>query len=566
MTKTSSAATTFFEGLPTETLQRLLPHLRRHDFPRGARVIAEGERLHEILLVDAGTAEVTIIDRMGGSHQVNVVGPGDVLGEMSLFTGRPASATVRALEDLSVLVLSEAEFHVLGDAFPRLYQNLGSIVSRKLYRSDRAHLGRSPTQVVAIAGTDAEPLSGYGLACSLAWHAGAPVVLVALSGDAHLALTPFRADGDDGWQSAVVDGKPFAVEPRAYVLCATATDAFGAEQVDRTLKRLADCFRYVLVQGVPPSGLTVHRVPTVGMFGLLEHRALRAGLLPPLSAAGRELGRMARHLAGTRVGVALGAGGMKGFAHIGVLAALEKAGVPIDFLAGCSVGALVAALYASGHAPGRIAELLAHGGATSIRPILSIRSVFSDAPLRRFGSAVMGPGRIEDLALPLGIVAADILTGEEVVFRNGPVWPAILASIAIPGVLPAQRIGNRILVDGGIVDPVPGRVVADMGADVVLAVNLRGDHSPRRTEASASQPHGRAPAVVEVITRSIEIMQSRVALPDSSTMIAIEPDCAGATSWDLRHFARGAAFVPSGEAAVWQAMPRIAAALPWIQT
>jgi NTE family protein len=563
---TTATAAMIFDGLPSETLQRVLPGLPRRDFPPGARVIAEGERLHEMLLVEAGTAEVTIVDRIGASHQVNVVGPGDVLGEMSLFTGRPASATVRALEEFSVIVLTEDEFHELGDACPKLYQNLGSIISRKLYRADRAHLGRSPAQVVAITDTDAEPLSGYGLACSLAWHTRAPIVLVAFSGPSHVALTPFRSNGDDGWLSAVILGKPLALEPRAYVLLAPATDALAPGQLGRTLERLTDYFRYVLVQGVPAPGFAVRRVPAVGRSGPLEHRALRAGLLPPTNAAGRELGRIARGLAQMQVGVALGAGGMKGFAHIGVLAALEQAGVPIDFLAGCSVGALVAALYASGHKPGRIAELLEHGGATGIRPILSIRSVFSDAPLRRFGREVIGPGRIEDLSPALAIVAADILTGEEVVFRNGSVWPAILASCAIPGVLPAQRIGGRVLVDGGIVDPVPGRVAADMGADVVLAVNLRGRHTARRTEASASQPHGRVPAVVEVITRSIDIMQSRVASPDSSTSIAIEPDCAGATSWDLRHFGRGVAFVPSGEAAVWQALPRIADALPWVRT
>jgi cyclic nucleotide-binding protein len=76
-------------------------------------------------LVETGRAEVTLVDRRGASHHVNLVGPGDVLGEMSIFTGRPASATVRALEDLSVIVLTKDEFHELGDAFPRLYQNLG---------------------------------------------------------------------------------------------------------------------------------------------------------------------------------------------------------------------------------------------------------------------------------------------------------------------------------------------------------------------------------------------------------------------------------------------------------
>jgi hypothetical protein len=143
--------------------------------------------------------------------------------------------------------------------------------------------------------------------------------------------------------------------------------------------------------------------------------------------------------------------------------------------------------------------------------VVSIHSLFSDAPLRRWGEKVIGPCCIEDLSPSLAIVTADILTGDEVVFRRGPLWPAVLASCAIPGVLPAQRIGGRVLVDGGLVDPVPVSVAADMGANVVLAVNLCADQRLRRTEEAATQPLGRAPSVVEVITRAVEIMQSRVA-------------------------------------------------------
>ena len=563
-----SPAAIIFDGLPSDALQVFLARSRRYTFPPGATLIAEGERVHELFLVEAGTAEVTVVDRMGAAHQVNVVGPGDVLGEMSLFTGRPASATVRALEDLSVIVLTEGEFRAVGDAFPRLYQNLGSIVSRKLYHSDRLHLESSPANLVCLTGSDADALGGYALACSLAWHTRAPVLLIAAGDDVQSALAPVvtPAEAEDGWLSAVMRGQPVVVEPRAHVVLACATGAFAPEHLTRTLERLTDSFRYVLVQGVIVPKIATRRVPSLSRYGPLEHQALRAGLLPPTGTPGRELGGMARDIAGLKVGLALGAGGMKGFAHVGVLGALEKLAVPIDFLAGCSVGALVAALYALGHTPDRIAELLQHGGATGIRPVLSIRSVFSDAPLRRFGREVIGPGHIEDLSPSLAIVAADILTGEEVVFRRGPLWPAILASCAIPGVLPAQRIGDRVLVDGGIVDPVPGRVVADMGADIILAVNLRGGRSARRTESSASQPSGRVPALVEVITRAIDIMQSRVAQPDSTASIAIEPDCAGAISWDLRHFARGVTYIPSGEAAVHQVLARISAVLPWVRS
>jgi NTE family protein len=132
-------------------------------------------------------------------------------------------------------------------------------------------------------------------------------------------------------------------------------------------------------------------------------------------------------------------------------------------------------------------------------------------------------------------------------------------------VLPAQRIGGRVLVDGGLVDPVPVSVAADMGANVVLAVNLCADQRLRRTEEAATQPLGRAPSVVEVITRAVEIMQSRVAGPQSTESIMIEPQCTGATAWDLRHFARGMRYVSSGKAAVEEVLPQIAAVLPWVR-
>jgi CRP-like cAMP-binding protein len=133
-------AATIFDGLPPDALDRILGRLTRRHFASGTIVIAEGDRLHEMYIVEAGVADVTVADRRGSPHHVLVV-PGDVLGEMSLFTGRAASATVRALEDLTVTVVTEAEFHDLGDAFPRLYQNLGAIVSRKLYHARSAATG-----------------------------------------------------------------------------------------------------------------------------------------------------------------------------------------------------------------------------------------------------------------------------------------------------------------------------------------------------------------------------------------------------------------------------------------
>jgi NTE family protein len=562
----SSPAAAIFDGVPSDAIERSLRHLERRHFPSGTVVIAEGDRLHGMYIVEAGAADVSVADRRGSAHHVNRLGPGAVLGEMSLFTGRPASATIRALEDLTVIVVSAEEFHELGDSFPRVYQNLGGIVSRKLYRADRVRLDTSPAGAIALKGGESEPLAGYGLAASPAWHVRAPVLLIAF-GDSEMPLAPFASIGTraEEWLTAALEGGPFRAAPRAHVLLASDQACFAAERLPHTLERLAECFRHVLLQGASLSDVSTRPVPTIGRLCDSDEQALHSGLLPATTAAGRAVGWAARDLAGLKVGVALGAGGMRGFAHVGVLAALASVGIPVDLLAGCSVGALVGALFALGYAPDRIAELLKHGGATGIRPVVSIHSLFSDAPLRRWGEKVIGPCCIEDLSPSLAIVAADILTGDEVVFRRGPLWPAVLASCAIPGVLPAQRIGGRVLVDGGLVDPVPVSVAADMGANVVLAVNLCADQRLRRTEEAATQPLGRAPSVVEVITRAVEIMQSRVAGPQSTESIMIEPQCTGATAWDLRHFARGVRYVSSGKAAVEEVLAQIAAVLPWVR-
>src|SRR4051794_14371665 len=114
---------TLFEGLPTKELVSVLDGLEPRQFPAGAIVLGEGDTARKIYVVQSGKADVFIADRHGREHCVGHVGPGATLGEMSLFTGQPASATVRATTELEVLVLSEAQFHHAAAVFPRLYFN-----------------------------------------------------------------------------------------------------------------------------------------------------------------------------------------------------------------------------------------------------------------------------------------------------------------------------------------------------------------------------------------------------------------------------------------------------------
>jgi NTE family protein len=244
---------------------------------------------------------------------------------------------------------------------------------------------------------------------------------------------------------------------------------------------------------------------------------------------------------------------------------LEQANVPIDYLAGTSIGSVIAGSYGLGHEPDDIVGILDEGGDALFRPSLSMKSLLTDTHLRRYLQSVAGHARIQDLRVPLGVVAADLISGGEVVFREGLLWPAVLASISIPGIYPAQAIGPYQLVDGSLLNPVPSDVVSDMGADVVIAVRFRGGSRVARVGATGREPRGSVPSVLQVLARSIYLMQTRLGPEtESAATLIIEPQCEGASELNLRTFSQGRQFQQSGVAAAEAAIPRIAALLPWV--
>ena len=296
-----------------------------------------------------------------------------------------------------------------------------------------------------------------------------------------------------------------------------------------------------------------------------DAESLRAGLLTLDTQLGQALGVVARELCGLRIGLALGEGSAKGFAHLGVIRSLERAGLPCDRIAGTSIGAAVAALYAAGIPVDAAQAHLARVGSATFRPVLPLSSLMSNAGVARIMRAVWGhTTRIEDLPTPLAIVAADMVTGSEVVLKRGLLWAAALASISIPGIYPPQRMGERLLVDGGVVDPVPGGVVRSLGSDIVIAVRLSTRRRAALEEVEATAPSGRVPSVVHTILRSRDLMQGRYSASDREASVVIEPEFPPSTGLGLRDFGRGNRFVEIGEAAAEASLPLIAARVPWL--
>lgn len=173
------------------------------------------------------------------------------------------------------------------------------------------------------------------------------------------------------------------------------------------------------------------------------------------------------------LGLALGGGAVLGFAHIGLLEALDQAGLQADCVAGTSAGAIIGALYAFGLKPQRTRELLTPLTWRKVSGFTrTSMGLLTNEPLGELIEDELGDARIEDAEIPLAVVAADIHTGERVVLREGPLAEAVRASAAIPGIYTPVEIGDRLLVDGGIVENVPVSAVQDMGADVAVAATL----------------------------------------------------------------------------------------------
>ncbi|MBU0678996.1 MAG: patatin-like phospholipase family protein [Verrucomicrobia bacterium] len=195
-----------------------------------------------------------------------------------------------------------------------------------------------------------------------------------------------------------------------------------------------------------------------------------------------------------KVGLALGAGAARGWAHLGVIDALEDAGVRVDCIAGTSIGALVGGVYSFG----------AHQDLAELALSLNWRDViyyFSDLSFSRSGlvdgkkvvdfiGRHMKAADIKDMPIPFAAVATDINTGTEVVMRKGDALAAIRASISLPGIFTPVQIDGRMLVDGGLVNPVPVSVLRQMGADYIIAVDVNHD---RVKGASESQQKKQSP-------------------------------------------------------------------------
>ncbi len=201
-----------------------------------------------------------------------------------------------------------------------------------------------------------------------------------------------------------------------------------------------------------------------------------------------------------KIGLALGSGGARGFAHVGVIKVLQEENIPISYVAGSSMGALIGSLYAAGTDLGQLYKIAANFKRKYYLDFTVPKmGLIKGNRIKDFIGIFTHWKKIEELDIPLAVVATNIKTAEKVVFRSGPVADAVRASIAIPGIFTPEKINGQLLVDGGVVDRVPVSVVREMGADFVIAVDV--SHVKQDAEVTS---------IYDVIMQSLDILQMEI--------------------------------------------------------
>ncbi len=487
------------------------------------------------------SGRLRVVDDRAGERALNEIGAGEIVGEMALLSAERRSATVLAVRDSLLARLPAAAFERLIERQPAVLRRISALLGERLRRQSggvpRARPAvRTLAVVPADAGRDAAEFARR-LAAALgrrgrALHLDARCVDRALG---HDGTARFREHDPASarllqWlneQELAHDFVLYEAEP--------ALSSWTERAV-----RQAD--HVVFVAGgaaAPEPGAAERALRERWQAGRAPRRSLvllrAAGAPAPVDAAAlvaargvdchyhvdldraEDFDRLARCLTGAGIALVLGGGGARGFAHLGVLRALDEAGVAIDWVAGTSVGAIIAALVAQRLAPAAaLARCKEHFSALK-DPTLPVVALLAGRRIRAKLERVFGAVAIEDLALPYLCVSTNLSRAAQTVHERGPLVRAIRASIALPGVLPPVSLGEDLHVDGGLVNNLPidvmvakpeiGTVLAvDVSAEVEMRAPSGGelDRSGWRMLWERLHPGARreVPSIMSLLTRS----------------------------------------------------------------
>ncbi|MDZ4782197.1 MAG: cyclic nucleotide-binding and patatin-like phospholipase domain-containing protein [Planctomycetia bacterium] len=585
-------------GLPDSDLRQIGAALRVIHVPAGELICRQGEPGNEMYVVVRGRIKISV-ER--GSHEfqlLDYLGPGDHFGEMSLLIERPRSATAAAVLESELLVLERDGFDNLLKQVPGFAANLSRALGFRLHWETSRQKRRHRPAVVGLVHSNPSterllaPLAEALAACgqdvlalaetSQLLAAGAQLSVETLPRDPDARVpsatrTAERIDKAIAAQQRVLAAWPQTLSPRELAVRLTVCEEIwwlvepaewpaARQRLQELLSlgpHLAARTRLVwFVRNRDP--LPPHECEALGIAERDFRIILADDVRKPDYYQRQSIAHLVRHLEGVRVGLALGGGGARGMAHLGVLRALEKENIFFDLVAGTSSGALMGLAYAAGWSPqesldeftmmltpSRWWRTLPWGHAWYL--IAKFRTGAWERMLRPY----VGETSLKQLRIPLLTTAVDLISGREVVRDSGDAVAAVLESINLPLVSRPILRDGMALIDGGVLNNLPVDVLMDRGADLIVAVDVVSQLEQKfgRNTPHAATSKMRQPGAFATYLRVNEVQDYGItALRTQAADLLIMPDTA---SFDWSDFGRARALADVGEIAAERAIPQL---------
>lgn len=501
MDQQESPTRSLLMGLSNDGLENVLAAFQPRSYEAGATIIKAGDPGDELFLIVAGKVRIWSGEGPAVAERtLSMLSPGEHFGEASVISGGPRTATVTAVTYVETMVLAGDDYRRLVKSYPQLLENLSRSLTRRLSNMNQSSAVPSQNQrgVHSLAIVVDHPC-GWPLAKRL---------LGKLRQDKQCVQPIVVADSDllAPMESFDRDAITVPLEDLAYTIAERSSQALAvtiASGPKATESAVRECNRVIvaadavggltpmtnqLLQTIPP-----YRRPIVALMfdkGSSLRPEMEAGqtLTVRCDYQGQDLRaefslasitRLYRALVGKRIGLALGGGGARGIAHIGVLEVLNKHHVVFDSIAGTSAGAIVASAYGAGFSPQQVGDffrkemvpprwLRSRAAARRLFLLHSFRGGRFEVKLRRY----LGEMTFAQADLPLAITTLDLISGEQQIRRSGDLVTAVLQSINHPVFGRPIIQSGQMLVDGGVLMNVPASVLRSEGCDHVISIDV----------------------------------------------------------------------------------------------
>jgi len=469
----------------------------------GQTLFRQGDIGDSMYIVVNGRLQVVVETQHGDFEIVGELSRGELIGEVSMFTHEGRTATVRSVRDSVLARISKPVFERITRQYPQMMFAITETLIDRLRNDMRRHrrlAGSIPKNIAVIGHRKDAPVREFcrRLVQSLRTYSSVLYLnnesldqMIGWSGAAELAvkdpynirLITWLDDQEIKYDFLVYEADPgiTAWTERALqqadlvlILAEPHTDPSpGAIE----MAFLSHFNRITLAQ---KALVLIHPPDTVSPSGtrlwLAERTVASHHHLRGLSE--EDIDRLARIISGRAIGLVLGGGGARGLAHIGVIRALQEAGIPIDVIGGTSAGAYIAAQYAMGWDHDELYRqnkaILGHYSV--IKDLtLPVMALLSKRKIDKLMQNIFGERRLEDLWINCFAISCNLSNSDTIIHRTGPVWEAIRATTALPGVVPPVIKNHQVYIDGGVLDNLPAGVIRKMARGLVISVNVIPD-------------------------------------------------------------------------------------------